>query len=101
MSHQILSTFLKRIQRDLDAFPLERALVGKRRRGTEKLTLGIFYSCTQVLEDFVDLPKSTEPRDNTRDKKWGHMSDKHHQDSVKEHNKNPLASATLALTFSV
>ncbi|KAF2983828.1 hypothetical protein EK904_005186 [Melospiza melodia maxima] len=44
MPHLILSPFLKRIQRDLDAFPLETVL---------------------VLEDFVDLVKSSGPKDTT------------------------------------
>lgn len=44
MPHQIFSPFLKRILRDLDVFPLETALVGQRRRGMEKLTLG-FSTC--------------------------------------------------------
>jgi len=34
---EILSPFAKRIQRDLDAFPLEKALLWERKRGREKL----------------------------------------------------------------
>lgn len=36
MSQEIFSPFSKWIQRDLDALPLERDLVGKRKRGREK-----------------------------------------------------------------
>lgn len=47
----------------------------------------------------MDLPKSTEPRNNTTDKKWGHMSDRHHQDSVKEHNKDHWHQPCWHLSF--
>lgn len=80
-------------------FLLGDSFGGEKEERNGKTHSWIFYLCTQVLEDFVDLLKSTEPKDNTRDKKWGHMSDRHHQDSVKEHKKDPWHQPCWPLSF--
>lgn len=59
--------------------PLGDSFGGEKEERNGKTPSWILFLCTQVLEDFADLPKSTEPKDTTPWTRNGeHMSDRHH-----------------------
>lgn len=91
MPHEILPPFPKKIQKDLDALPLERALVWEREKGGEKL-LDFRFVYTGFGRHFGPSQKHRTKRHHIMDKKWGHTLEKHHQGSVKEHGKDQCNS---------
>lgn len=85
--HEILSPFPKRIERDLDALPLERALVWERRRLKEELFFGFSICVHGFWRTFWTFPKALNQETPYHGQEV-HTLERYHQDLVNEHNKD-------------